>query len=138
MSAADAPNESPAKEPAQAEPFVDETVVNQKISDAEEGHSGADADEARAEGTGGLAPRHDERGRDGRVQEGQAVVPLEASSPRLVVRAMDGPEASMPRVPMQKPRPGLHRRRGYERGHASDGDLVHEVLLDPCSAEVAT
>lgn len=125
MRAAHPAEEAPPQKTLHAKPAVNEAVVHERVGDTEQGHAAADPHEARAQEPRAPAPRDDERAGDGRVEEGQRVVPLEPSSARLVVRAVNRPERIVPRMTMEQAGPRLHGARRHGGDGHPDRDVDH-------------
>lgn len=123
MSAAYAPEVAPSKEPLHGQALVDEPVVNEEIRETEERHARPDADQARPREARRLAAPHDERHREGSMEHAEEIVLLEAPRPRLVMRAVDGPEPAVPGAAMEQAGPGVHGDGGRERRRYRGPDL---------------
>jgi len=102
--------------------------MNEEIRDAEKRHASADTDQRRVNRTSGLTADDDARRRDRRMQKREAVVLLEPTRARLVMRSMHRPQATVPCMAMKEPRPVLHRVRGEQRRHDGDRELAHMIL----------
>src|SRR5215207_2247158 len=100
---ANAPEGAETQEPTNTRnSLVDEPVMNEHVADPEERHPRACTDAERKREAMELAPADHEGDRDRRVKERERVVPLEASRPRLVMRAVHVPELMMPDATMEE------------------------------------
>jgi hypothetical protein len=105
---------------------VDEPVVHQRVAEAEQRHSdpGSERDLA-PESRSRTAPVEHERDGDGRVEERQGVVLLEATEPRLVMTLVQGHERPVPDEPVQERGPHVHERGDHERRRTPDERRAH-------------
>lgn len=117
----------PEKKPRDGQALVNEPVVDEDVSDPEEGHPHAHADEDGARQTMELAAEDEDPRGDRGVEHGQRVVPLEAADPWFVVRAVNAPELAMPHPSMEQARPRLHRTRDDQ----SDDERFEYVRRSP-------
>jgi hypothetical protein len=101
-----------AGQEAHRQPSVHQPIVHQHVGHAEEAHPQADAEgDVRRR----AAPVHDEHDGDGRVQDGQRVVELEAAAAPGVVRSMDPPQETVPHLTVKQRGPQLHEAGGRQR-----------------------
>lgn len=118
------------KEPGarKGEPLVHEPVVDDDVSETEQRHPDADAEEERPRETVELTAKDDQTGSERGVKERERVVPLEEPTARGVVALVNRPEHPMPKAAVEEPRPGLHRREGDRRHRGADEQLVERRI----------
>src|SRR4051794_23044578 len=91
---------------------VNQSVVHDDVRDAEHGHPNAGSVQNLAPHAGRSdAPVQDERDSERRMQHRERIVGFEAPSARLVMRAVDGPEPSVPNLAMKQRCPSVHGHR---------------------------
>lgn len=89
MRATDAAKEAEAQETGDRQAAVNQAVVDHRVGDAEERHSGADPREHCAGGVSTTGAGGEQRHRDRDVEQREEVVLLERALPRLVVGPME-------------------------------------------------
>ncbi len=110
MGAHDRAHDAEAEEESDGQATMHETVVHDDVADRERRHADADPERDVVRASGRAAPDH-ERDRDGRMEQRERVVPLEAPDARLVMRGMHAPQRAVPETSMEEARPEIHGER---------------------------
>ena len=86
---------------------MDESIMNDKVSDTESGHTEAERNHV-FEARSGLETVYDEKNRQSSMKHGKDVIEFEKAVARPVVGFMSPPEAPVPNSAVYKHGPELH------------------------------
>lgn len=107
---------------------VDQAVVDDHISDAEQRHSNAGAKRDFTEYAGRAeAAVQNQCNRNGSVERREDVIALESAGSPPVVGPMNTPERMVPNTPVKERRPELHGR-AHPKGHRYPNRDRHHAL----------